>query len=340
MTQDPCDSGHVPDLRVPTTRSAGPSPRTARLGHRRNALLALSLLAVTTNVALASGNVTVERTASTWRIRGDDLANAIVIEPLTNATIRIRGSSTRGNTTVNRRAFVDIDTSLPIRIEMRGGDDSVLVRGTSSRPLNLSALTCDLGAGVDTLQVSYAKLRGRLTIDAGDGSATGPIGYETITLQNCEMSDLDFDTDRRAGSNSLSVSICTIRGSVRIDGSDGTNSVQMSSTRIDGSLAVDLHDESNASLMSDSLSLTSMNVGRAVSIDLGRGRSTTNLSSITAGAVSIDIGDYANDQIIVRNARFPSLRVRDHGGSRDRISGTGNRIGSIRLIGVEVNQLR
>ena len=289
----------------------------------------------------SAGNVTVGMVNNAWLIRGDDNNNSILINEASPTSLRISGRSADGGVTkINGKAYIDIASSRPVSIDMRGGKDRVEVSGASAQaPVTfVGGLSINTGNDIDLVRLSYVKVPGTVSVSMGGGNQ---IGYENASLFGVDAGGVSYRTDRSGGSNNLSLTGSTVHGDVAIQGSAGSNSFTLASLMVSGSIRADMGSTpTQASL--DTFQLTASTVGGGVDVRQSSGRGTVQFGNVTARSLSAALG-YGYDQVLVNNstADLASFDGGDGGTSGDRISGSGNHFRtSPQVRRFEVNQLR
>ncbi|MGE3821022.1 MAG: hypothetical protein AB7I30_16540, partial [Isosphaeraceae bacterium] len=149
------------------TRSPGPNDRSVRSRKRRIEVENLE------RRELLSGNVTASVVDGDLVITGDSASNWIQVRQVSEKKFKITGIST----TINGRSSQTFTVADDIRMNMKGGDDTVDVRGSgssaapgASRYLKIFGdLDINTGSGHDTVIVKDVLVTDDVVIETGRG---------------------------------------------------------------------------------------------------------------------------------------------------------------------------
>lgn len=223
-------------------------------------LLAVMLAALTfapASVAWSAGDVraSVDR-AGKLTIRGDRLANGIILRTSGDApegALRIEGES---GTTVNGQAEVGVLATGRIRVLLGAGDDFVRIEAEIP-----GGVTIRTGAGNDRVELFGGEIRGELRIEAGAGddavTSIGSMHGGSVRVDTGPGADLvyegfscfggSFAIDTGPGADVVGVDPpgnilvvpCGVRGDLVVDTRRGADQVSIGTT-VDGALGVAL----------------------------------------------------------------------------------------------------
>jgi hypothetical protein len=182
--------------------------------------------------ASAAGNVEVSIQGGTLVIRGDAVANSVVITRPDAYRVAPGDGTTAINGSVSAKDFT---ATKGIRADLGGGSDALVVAGaTVSGPLQIRGddgtavtlqtgtvvegnLTCDGGTGFDGLSLNGTLVQGKVSVRARDG------GSSTVVLSGSEIRG-DLKIDARDGFDALTVMDSTVDGRTSLKAGDGGSS--------------------------------------------------------------------------------------------------------------------
>jgi len=193
--------------------------RRPQKSHRRRSD-PLSLESLESRIALA-GDVTVAFANGTLTITGDGQGNQIwvaqrgdrtVVSPSpweVNGATRIRFGAAVG---LPRVEFGGVQA---VVVDLRGGDDALVMGGPPSDLLNFLALTVNLGAGNNSLSAQGIAVEQNVTVRAGDGADS--FRFERATVQGATSIQTGNGVNQVSLESSLMSGPCEIVGGRNYD---------------------------------------------------------------------------------------------------------------------------
>jgi hypothetical protein len=201
---------------------------------------------------MLAGNVVASAVDGVLTLTGDDLANAFEIvreAPFIDVEgawlLRITGLD---GTTINgnAEALFPMDNQ-HVRIDTRGGDDSVVVAGVILR-----ALDVDLGEGDDRLVLRTSRIRSDVWIDAGAGDdrielrdlvaqasvqVTGGLGRDRVSFSRVSVGEA-LSIEDYSGAGRVTVNRTTVAGSMRIETGNSIDRIELQSSAFTGDASI------------------------------------------------------------------------------------------------------
>jgi hypothetical protein len=303
---------------------------------------------------MLAGNITLSQSGTVLTLTGDLSDNAVLIRDTQTGggVIQIIGldtpgpNSTTSHTTINSAA-------------------SKTLQGITAIVFNFSGSGANANTGNDAIVLTNLTLSGGVTINSGDGNCFYGIG--TFDPTQDHKVDLDIDASLGAltlgavtlqkgmtinmggGSNYLRVDQATLNGpagkNLTVNMGEGTTIASFDQTSVahlaaftgqssSGQLGLTLNDFSanylsvNSSIGNDSISLTgNTHINNAITMNLNFGDDVVDLDGVTAGSVSVLMGEGANsytgtDDIISANTTITA------GSQADSVTISGGSTGS------------
>jgi hypothetical protein len=201
-----------------TGRRRARSPETEQLEHR----------------CLLAGNVLVAVNGGELDITGDNAGNGILITLGTGHQFTVRGFADNGDTTVNGKAFVNVDgVNGDVKVNLGGGDDILSVFNTTTALVLPKDLRISLGSGNDLVILANVTVKGGLEIRNGSAS-----GRETISLEDVAVwSDAKFETG--AGNDTVQIADSSFRGELEVRLGAGNDSLSVANSQVRDDFKVD-----------------------------------------------------------------------------------------------------
>lgn len=299
--------------------------RARRLGRPR-----LGIERLEQRLSLA-GDVTVAFTDGTLTITGDVQGNQIWVTQRGNMTVvspspwemngatRIRFGASVG---LPRVQFAGVRA---VVVDLRGGNDAVVMGSLESDRLNFRALTVTLGAGDDSMLAQNLSVEQDATVRAGAGADSVTVALTTTAGK--------LDVGTGVGDDRVSLDTFSGPGAVLVDTGDGNDHVTMRGG-VPGpqSLAVNLgnglNDAAFINLMiagpmavtggtgTDLIETRIVDVQRLLTINAGDGNNKLRMRSTSAESGQVTTGQGADQVSIDASGRYTNtLRVRTGSGT-------------------------
>jgi hypothetical protein len=202
--------------------------------------------------SMLAGNVVASSVDGVLTLTGDDLSNAFEIvreAPFIDVEgawiLRITGLD---GTTINGHAEALFPmNNQHVRIDTRGGDDSVVVAGVIVRSLDV-----DLGAGDDRLVLRSSRVRSDVWIDAGTGDdrielrdlvaqasvqVTGGLGRDRVSFSRVSVGEA-LSIEDYSGAGRVTVNRTTVAGTMRIDTGNAIDRIELQSSTFTGDASI------------------------------------------------------------------------------------------------------
>ncbi|MFM8291856.1 MAG: hypothetical protein ACKOC4_09175 [Planctomycetia bacterium] len=241
------------------------STHSHRRARRASTPAKLSLEALERRRCMA-GDVSADLEDGRLELDGDGQDNEILVQQIGAETFRVTGLN---GTTVNGQASqVFASAGIDLDIDLKGGNDLLVIDDSADRPLVVRTLMIDLGTGSDEAEID------NLIVSEAD----------TVEIKLGKGSENDADD--------LVIDDAVFAGSVKVTTGNGSDDVVVTDTFVAGDLTIDLSG-GNDDVMLGGVN-DRVDVARKLAILGGRGDDVATFQELHAGEVNVAFGDGAS----------------------------------------------
>ncbi len=243
-------------------------------------------------------------------IRGDDAHNRVDVGTV-DGQIRVTGTNWQGATSINNgfQPF-EIDASAvdDIWIEMRGGDDRVIVNNVHLNNTSHGRMDIETDQGNDLVMVTNSSAQD-LVLETGTGNDHAIVSYSAVTR--------DIFTDLGSGDDELDLYAVYAADDIRVFGGTGHDDVAIQGATAVDDLYADLGDGND---------IMWVNGGQFedLTVDADKGNDRVTLQGVTVTDdldVEMEEGD---DQLYIYNSNVYGRKSLHGGSGADKLGASGN----------------